>query len=149
MIEGFQMTKSVCGEPINRFRQEEIAKSRTVGVRSQEEEQHIVVLLPHDSLLIQQTKATRLLNSSNSPCCRNQLKSHIQPSSATSRALSSINPLCYLHFQLFDPEQRIDSKYESNSALMPAQWLSGEEPCQPVAFAHKARAFFTPVCKDK
>ena len=53
----------------------------------------------------------------------------------------------YLHFQLFDPEQRIDSKYESNSPLMHAQRLAGEKPCQPVAY--KARAFFTPVCKDK
>lgn len=32
---------------------------------------------------------------------------------------------------------------------MPAQWLAGEEPCQPVVFAHEARAFFTPVGKDK
>lgn len=74
---------------------------------------------------------------------------HIKLWAATSDTGSSINLLCYLHFQLFDPKQRIDSKYESNSPLMPAQWLAQDELCQPVAFAHKARAFFTPVCKDK
>lgn len=58
-----------------------------------------------------------------SPRCTSQQRSHIQPLCATSRALSFINLLCYLHFQLFDPEQRIDSKYEGNSPSMPAQWL--------------------------
>lgn len=69
--------------------------------------------------------AARLLNSPSSPCCGSQLSSHIRPQSATSRLLPSINLLCYLRFQLFDPKQRIDGKYESSSPLMPALRLSG------------------------
>ena len=104
---------AACVKPINRSRQKEMTKPRAGGVGSQNKiTVHPGTVITWFTLYVADRRRLppELVQLRHLAVGASRAGSYIQASSATSRALSSINLPRYLHFQLFDPEQRIDRK---------------------------------------